>query len=69
MKLNELISSFEIAKTNEEADLLARMSGITPFENFTERDQTILEGMIRKSLVSKIYRNGATWVVKNEGYC
>ena len=69
MKLNELITSFEIARSNEEDALLEKMQGVSAFDNFTEREQTILESLIRKSLVSKIYRNGRTWVVKNERHC
>jgi len=69
MKLNELITSFEIATSNEEKDLLERMQGVAPYDNFTERDQTTLDNLIRKSLVSKVQRNHQTWVVKNERYC
>lgn len=69
MKLNELLIDFEIAKTNEESALLERMQGIAPFDNFTEREQVILQSLIRKSLISKIQRNGSTWVVKNERHC
>jgi hypothetical protein len=66
MKINELISDFEIYVSNEEAALLAKMQNTQPMENFTEREQFIIEGMIRKSIVTKIIKNNQTWVVSNE---
>jgi len=66
MKINELISDFEIYVSNEEAALLAKMQTTQPMENFTEREQFIIEGMIRKSIVTKIIKNNQTWVVSNE---
>ena len=55
MKLNELIKQFTIAMNNEEAKLLKSLKGVIPLESFDEREQFILEGLIRKSLVSKVY--------------
>lgn len=66
MKLNELLKQFTIAMTNEEAKLLKSLKGVIPLESFDEREQFILEGLIRKSLVSKVYNNGDILVVANE---
>tara|TARA_B100000925_G_C21560485_1_gene283376 strand:+ start:267 stop:482 length:216 start_codon:yes stop_codon:yes gene_type:complete len=66
MKLNELIKQFTIAMNNEEAKLLKSLKGVIPLESFDEREQFILEGLIRKSLVSKVYNNGNILVVANE---
>lgn len=66
MKLNELISSFEIYTTNEENSLLAKLVKPTPIETFTERDQVIIENLIRKSLVSKVRYGSSQLVVQNE---
>ena len=66
MKLNELISSFEIYKTNEESDLLERLDKPEPYETFTERDQVIIDNLIKKSLVSKVRYGNITLVVPNE---
>lgn len=66
MKINELISDFEIYVSNEESALLAKMQSTQPLESFTEREQFIIEGMIRKSIVTKIIKNNQTWVVSNE---
>ena len=66
MKLNELIKQFTIAMNNEEAKLLKSLKGVIPLESFDDREQFILEGLIRKSLVSKVYNNGNILVVANE---
>jgi hypothetical protein len=66
MKINELISDFEIYVSNEESTLLSRMQTTQPLESFTEREQFIIENLIRKALISKIVKNNQTWVVSNE---
>ena len=66
MKLNELISSFDIFKTNEESELLERLDKPAPYETFAERDQIIIDNLIKKSLVSKVRYGNITLVVPNE---
>jgi|TARA_B100002019_G_scaffold276744_1_gene275858 hypothetical protein len=66
MKLNELIQSFEIALSNEEAKLLDTFEGVMLPEEFTEREQRVIENMIRKSVVTKIAHQGKVYLVKNE---
>ena len=66
MKINELISDFEIYVSNEESALLSCMQNQTPIVSFTEREQFIIENLIRKSLITKIIKNNQTWVVSNE---
>ena len=66
MKLNELITQFTIAMSNEEAKLLRNVKGVMPYESFDEREQFVLEGLIRKSLVSKVHNNGNILVVAND---
>jgi len=66
MKINELISDFEIYVSNEESALLSRMQHTQPMESFTEREQFIIENTIRKSIVTKIVKNNQILVVSNE---
>ena len=66
MKLNELIDSFEIFTTNEETLELSKLEGMVPFESLTERQQVIINNLIRKSLVSKIRSKDGVMVAKNE---
>ena len=54
MKINELISSFDIWTTNEEAKLLKKLSSPVRLTSLSEQDQFKVQAMIRKSLVTKI---------------
>jgi len=65
MKINELISSFEIWTTNEEAELLKKLQKPTKISQLDEHDQFRVQAMIRKSLLTKIGHNDPS-VVANE---
>lgn len=65
MKLNELIDSFEIWTTNEEKDLLKKLSKPIKLRNLNEHDQFRVQALIRKSLVTKIGTEDP-FVVSNE---
>jgi len=54
MKINELIGSFEIWTTNEEAKLLERLKTPVKLASLSEQDQFKVQAMIRKSLLTKI---------------
>lgn len=66
MKLNELLGNFTIYTTNEEKQILSKIDDIMSLDTFTEREQAIIENLIRKSLVSKIHKKGSTLVMANE---
>lgn len=66
MKLNDLIKSFEIATTNEEKVLLDKLTKPEYIKNFQEREQFVLENLIRKSLVSKVIYKGEVVVVPDD---
>ena len=66
MKLNELIEDFTIFTTNEEKQVLSKIDDMMPIDTFTEREQTIIENLVRKSLVSKVHQRGSTLVMANE---
>jgi len=65
MRFNELISHFEIQTTNEEAELLDKIKDVMIPEQFTEREQTVIENLIRKSLITKIVEDEKVYLVKN----
>lgn len=65
MKINELISSFEIWTTNEEANLLKKLTSPIKMTSLSEHEQFKVEAMIRKSLVTKIGHKDPS-VVANE---
>jgi hypothetical protein len=66
MKLNDLISDFRIAITNEEKIVLDKLKEPEYIKNFQEREQYVLENLIRKNLVSKVYYKGEVVVVPDD---
>jgi len=66
MKLNDLIGAFKIAITNEEKVLLDKLTKPEYIKNFQEREQYVLENLIRKSLVSKVIYKGEVVVVPDD---
>jgi hypothetical protein len=66
MKINELIQDFEIYKTNEEKVELDNLTSPVPLASLSERQQVIINNLIRKSLVSKIQSNNVIMVARND---
>jgi hypothetical protein len=55
MKINELLAGeFKIYTSIEEQAMLDKLKSPAFLHTFTEREQVIIEGMIRKSLVIKL---------------
>lgn len=65
MKINELVGEFGIWTSNEEHDLLHRINEPSLLESFTEREQTIINQLIRKSLLIKVQSDKFTYVYPN----
>ena len=66
MKLNELIQSFEVWTTNEEQELLKKLSKPVRLSNLDENDQFKVQALIRKSLVTKIGMEDPTVVINDQ---
>lgn len=54
MKINELVNSIEMFVSNEEKELLEKLRQVTYIERLTEREQRVVEGLIKRSLVIKV---------------
>ena len=67
MRINELIQEFTIQTSNEEKDMLSKLQSIKNLDTFMERDQEVINQLIRKSLVRKMDKDGQTMVVANAG--
>ena len=67
MRINELIQEFTIQTSNEEKDMLSKLQSIKNLDTFMERDQEVINQLVRKSLVRKIDRYGCSMVVANAG--
>ena len=49
--------------------MLERMGNkVNPIHSYTEREQFVIESLVRKALVSKVVNNGMVLVMANEGY-
>ena len=66
MKINQLISSFTIHMSNDEARVYDSIKSATYLHEFNERDRFIIENLVRKSLISKVSNNGSVMVIKND---
>jgi len=66
MKLNELVGEFRVIMTNEESEILERMEEVSYVSSYNERERYVIENLIRKSLVSKVVRDGVVLVVRND---
>jgi hypothetical protein len=66
MKLNELITDFTIYLTNEERALLENVGGLTPLNQFQEREQVVINNLIRKSVLTKVIYNNQVMVMTND---
>lgn len=66
MKLNELITEFDIYMTNEERALYEELDTVVPLTSFNERQRVIVNNLIRKSLVSKIRHEHQIMVARND---
>lgn len=65
MKINELLSDFQIFTTREERELLNNLNSLSHLDSFSPREQFVIENLIRKSLVSKVVHNNSIMVIKN----
>ena len=66
MKLNELLTDFKIYVTNEERLVLETINGLSQLSTFNEREQVIINNLIRKSLISKVVYNNKIMVTRND---
>ena len=67
MRINELIQEFTIQTSNEEKEVLAKLKSAKNLDTFMERDQEVINQLVRKSLVRKIEQDNSVMVVANAG--
>jgi hypothetical protein len=67
MKINEILSDFQIWTTNEERELLKKLATPIKLSGLTEHEQFKIQALIRKSLVTKSGMKDPI-VVANEKY-
>ena len=67
MRINELIQEFTIQTSNEEKDMLSKLQSVKNLDTFMERDQEVINQLIRKILVRRMDKEGQTMVFENAG--
>tara|TARA_B100000427_G_C15284101_1_gene496740 strand:+ start:94 stop:309 length:216 start_codon:yes stop_codon:yes gene_type:complete len=67
MRINELIQEFTIQTSNEEKEVLGKLKSAKNLDTFMERDQEVINQLVRKSLVRKIQQDNNVMVVANAG--
>jgi hypothetical protein len=65
MNINEFTRGIEIWRSREEQEVLVKVKDLTPISAFEEREKTIIEGLVRKSLLIKIKNKENTYVYPN----
>ena len=65
MKINELIDNFEIYVSNEEKSLLETIDQPMPLASFSDREQVVINNLVRKSVISKVKHGSTILVMKN----
>lgn len=66
MKINEFVRSLDTWCTNEELELLEKLTEPRLLNSFEEREKFVLENLIRKSLVIKVNGNESVYVYPNK---
>lgn len=64
--LNPLIKDFAIWISNEESALLEKLKRPTKLSQLTELEQTRVQALIRKSLITKIGQHNPTLVINEK---
>lgn len=68
MRLHELVRQHPVWTSAEEQHILEMLNEPRDIVSFTEREQTVIESLIRKSLVIKVKGNHSTYVYPNSEY-
>ena len=66
MKICEIEDGTKIMVSNEEQSVMQKIKDFAMIESFNEREQYIIDSLIKKSLVTRVSRNNSYLVVKND---
>jgi hypothetical protein len=65
MKVNEFVKNLKVWTSKEEQDLLESITEPTVEAQFDERERTIIDSLIRKSLLIKVQGKHSSYVYPN----
>ena len=65
MRVNEFVKKLDVWTSQEEKDLLENITEPRVMSSFDERDRTIIDSLIRKSLLIKVQGKHSSYVYPN----
>jgi|TARA_R110001592_G_scaffold276028_1_gene543130 hypothetical protein len=65
MNFREIANGLQVATSNEEEGLLTQMETLSNYNEFTERQQFLLDNLVRKDIIKKVLYNGNCYLVNN----
>jgi len=65
MKINEFVRKIDVWTSKEEQELLETITEPSILAGFNEREQSIIESLIRKSLLIKVQGKHSSYVYPN----
>jgi hypothetical protein len=65
MRLNELVRSIPTWMSGEEQAVFSKIRDLTSISTFEEREQFIIENLVKKSLLIKVENQGTVYVYPN----
>lgn len=66
MKICEIEDGTKIMVSNEEKSVMQKIKDFAMIETFNEREQYIIDSLVKKSLVTRVSRNNSYLVVTND---
>lgn len=66
MRINEILTDFTVFTTNEEKEILGKISNTPIYINsFNDREQIVIDNLVKKSLLTKINEKPFAMVKNN----
>ena len=65
MNFKEISYGINVQISLEEKELLSRMDTLSDYREFTERQQYVLDNLIRKDIIKKVLYQGKCYLVNN----
>jgi len=66
MNFKEISNGIMVSTTNEEESLLRELPSLCDYNEFAERQQFILDNLIKKDIIKRVLHNGKCYLVNNE---
>jgi len=68
MNFSEITQGINVQISLEEKKLLEKMNTLCDYGEFTERQQYVLDNLVRKDIIKRVLYQGKTYLVNNAAY-